>query len=191
MKPIPANLTDCYVRRHGRILPFGVIQTFLQGVPDCRREEAGCPYWSEELLKYGNGKFQAIISAEAPGYLLICKNGREIARIPESKIFYCNIWEVAVCTGGFILATISYGKNPENRPEARDLVQNLNLAYRGQTPKRLDNSTFVKVAAQRRGEILVQIRIGDTLNPQIKMFTPAGKSVNCETGHWLALDRWK
>ena len=189
-----ADLTGCYVRQHGRISPCGVIQTLYNGVPDNRCEELGCTRWSQKLLQYGNGDFRAVIDEErAPKHLIIRQGKREVARIPRSQIFSCEVFKVGVCAGGFPAAILVYGRTPWKNRDANLRAQRLREARRGKKPEVFDNSTFVKVSPLYVGQTLVRIRLGDIFDSgdyQFKMFTLSGQPVRCQVGHWLSKKTW-
>ncbi len=196
MRSATEYLRHSVVRQNGRIFPFGVIRTLDAHIQDDPEEnDSGLELWSEDLVKYGDGKHYAETKQQSGDKLFVFnkETRMEVTTILFSNIFVVDIWTCEVVSGGFLETTGSLGGmfDSDDILDKKDLIVALNMAYRGKSPPYCDNSTFIKVDSGLVGQSLINLDLGDCFDPSHRVFTLDGKLVECEVGQWLSYARWK
>jgi len=197
MTEIKSWFESSYIRLSGKIFPGGIIKTLQKGVPDpintWNENSAGLSIHSQQLVRYANNRFQAIVDMENEQVKVVEKKSRKIVkRIPFDDMTTATVWVCKVSQDGW-LSTI--GSNHElfddsfsDRMFQDFFIHSLQKASRGKKPDRFDNGVFVQVPVGKIGQSVIEVKINDELH---KVFTiKKGKPIKCRASKPLSYKKW-
>ena len=183
MTGIKQLMSNTYVVK-GYITSYGVIRILQLFVPLPRGSLAHCGLgcWSQDLVKYGKGgDHSARISN---GHVeVIYRDKQVVGKIPFNRFMAVESQNCIVASNGYLFSTL-IGEGHVSR-----LEKALDQADRGEEPDFLDNSEFVRVSPDLRGQKLIKL-LGGSIDRTKAVFKPDGTSVEFTKGTPLSYKRW-
>lgn len=178
------SFADCRVNG-GYISRYGTIRLVYADVQEMNDPEVGSCHYSEQLLIYQNGNFRAKISGEsvvvtdADGYVVGIISAENFHLVSSSGEQEC-----VVIDCGYVM--------PLSMLDKRIMIKALLMAEAGKRPPFGDNSLFVKVSSERKGDHVILLWLDECgRNESAAVFTLSGELIPSEVCHPLAFEKWK
>ncbi len=166
----------------GYITLCGVIRILVLSVPEPKSlAHVGLECWSRDLVKYGkDGHFSARISR---GHVEVFDSDNKVVdKIPFNKFVTVDSRRCVVADNGYLFSV-------GDKDYISHLAKALDKADRGEEPDVFDNSEFVHVSPNFRGQKLIQLS-GGSIEKTVAVFTPDGTPVEFVKDTPLAYKRW-
>ncbi len=167
----------------GKIQPWGTIRIQDKYVPIRTWD-----LWSQGFLKYAKSGHKA--QTAFMGIEIIDKKGQVISEIDWKKIFYVSIWKSRVGIGGYLFHTFFLEGSPPLYSKWSRQYRAFYQALRGQRPRFLDNSGFIRVSRKFIGRKLIVIHSWLS-DDEYLVFTQRGERVRFRVDYPLSYAKWE
>ncbi len=173
------HFRNSFIRRGGKIFPFGLIKILSNGVKDPPADDyLGLGFWSEKLLPFGGDKYYAKIMGDKVG--ILTRQADVLVETIDCSDFECatEIYTVEVKDKGFLKPVGFFGARRWTADRLKSGVIRRKIAFSGDEQDK--NHPSAQVSEDFIGFELVFLGLSDNnldLKDRCLVFTEEGKPV--------------